>query len=125
MGRHKYQVSTSDYSEILQYLDRNRKDLYHQIRKAHNPESLQKVIDDYMTDKEIRNMRSSVRMERSRGKKYKRPDINITLSNNAHKELKKLAEEENLTLSECVEKYFYALSNMLKFQREEFIKKHG
>ena len=125
MGRKSYSITRQDLKKSILYLETHYPELEEKLSAISLPAELQSLINENLSPIQFARLRSSIRMTKSRDKKKlnKQKDVNITLSKTSHKILSDFCNEEKLTLSEAINRYFAVLLKMTNTQRTNFIKK--
>ena len=123
MAREKWKVDAENFDAVWQYVYRNKPELQLVLSAIIKPEQLQAVLADDLTPVEIRRLRTSIRVDKTRSKKEQLnlKDVQVTLSPEAHKVLALLAKSREVTYSEAIERYLGALQKMPYDQAEDLV----
>lgn len=119
----KWAVNDQNLNAVCRYLKRNgRLAIIERLSPAlMNVADVQETLDNYLEPDELTKLRAALRKEKSRASKWRKPDMDVTISKDAYKALSIRKAEDNISHSECIAVYFTAINSMSEHEREQFL----
>ncbi|NRB43152.1 MAG: hypothetical protein HRU20_32580 [Pseudomonadales bacterium] len=126
MARPAYKITEEDFSIAYKYLSKKHEGsaALMSLRVCGNGTELQDWCDIELKKSEFQKVKQVIWAERKRfeDSKKRNKSKQITISKNAWEVLKRLSEDENLSLSETIENFINPMVQMPKPERDRLVK---
>ena len=123
-------VTHQNKADVWRYLDEHYGNHPGINLNSYEPDDIQEVLDLELSPAEVKKLRSTIRVKRHRSRKYKSPDVQVTLSARAHACLKEFQDDINewkpegepdKTYNDIIIEYFSVLKELSSHSRDRLL----